>query len=601
MGAFRDFFTELWNNYIKKPIDSVKEAIPDITAWWEDKVKDTFEGIKDAIPDINKWWEEKVKSTFESIKDAIPDIGKWWEEKVKNTFEDINKSIPKWDDFKGGLDIALAKFDLSVIYGYENLENYWNKLPEHVKADESVKRIYETRKAEFKKKGIGSVEDPVIGWIGGEVANAIWLVTNKALPKIEAWMDKFAEKYKLRKEELDAMKELARSGEFGLNAVVSFMLGVSLYPSIMSAANPYWRIVEQETEKNAHSGLLDTGTLIRAWWRKVIDESKVDDTLLREGFDEEEIKAIKEAMLYYPSPTDFIRFATRDVFREDIVEKYGYDSEWDKVEKGIKEYVEKAGINLDVLKWYWRAHWVLPSPQMAYEMLHRGIITQDDIRELLRISDYAPNWIEKLIAISYSPITRVDLRRLYQIGVIDEERLLKGYKDLGYNEEDAKLMVEWTKLEYSQKDKDLTRTEILRNYRIGQCTREEAKNMLMDLGYDDTEADWILLYEDYKLSVEEIEAEAETIVYELSEGNISYEEAISKLGELNMPERVKLRYLNKAKREVRKTTKRPSTDDLKRWFKMGIIDEKTFKEEMSKNKWNTKYIDNFIKEVKGKK
>jgi len=601
MGAFRDFFTELWNNYIKKPIDSVKEAIPDITAWWEDKVKDTFEGIKDAIPDINKWWEEKVKSTFESIKDAIPDIGKWWEEKVKNTFEDINKSIPKWDDFKGGLDIALAKFDLSVIYGYENLENYWNKLPEHVKADESVKRIYETRKAEFKKKGIGSVEDPVIGWIGGEVANAIWLVTNKALPKIEAWMDKFAEKYKLRKEELDAMKELARSGEFGLNAVVSFMLGVSLYPSIMSAANPYWRIVEQETEKNAHSGLLDTGTLIRAWWRKVIDESKVDDTLLREGFDEEEIKAIKEAMLYYPSPADFIRFATRDVFREDIVEKYGYDSEWDKIEKGIKEYVEKAGINLDVLKWYWRAHWVLPSPQMAYEMLHRGIITQDDIRELLRISDYAPNWIEKLIAISYSPITRVDLRRLYQIGVIDEERLLKGYKDLGYNEEDAKLMVEWTKLEYSQKDKDLTKTEILRNYRIGQCTREEAKNMLIDLGYDDTEADWILLYEDYKLSVEEIEAEAETIVYELSEGNISYEEAISKLGELNMPERVKLRYLNKAKREVRKTTKRPSTDDLKRWFKMGIIDEKTFKEEMSKNKWNMMYIDNFIKEVKGKK
>jgi len=601
MGAFREFFEYLWREYIKTPIDTIKDAIPDIGEWWDEKVKSTFEGIKDAIPDINKWWEEKVKSTFEGIKDAIPDIGKWWDEKVKGTFENIEKSIPKWNDFKGGLDIALAKFDLSVIYGYENLENYWNKLPEHVKADESVKRIYETRKAEFKKKGIGSVEDPVIGWIGGEVANAIWLVTNKALPRIEAWMDKFAEKYKLRTEELDAMKELARSGEFGLNAVVSFMLGVTLYPSIMSAANPYWRLLEQETEKSAHSGLLDTGTLIRAWWRKAIDESKVDDTLLREGFDEEEIKAIKEAMLYYPSPVDFIRFATRDVFREDIVEKYGYDSEWDKIEKGIKEYVEKAGINLDVLKWYWRAHWVLPSPRMAYEMLHRGIITQDDIRELLRISDYAPNWIEKLIAISYSPITRVDLRRLYQIGVIDEERLLKGYKELGYNEEDARLLTEWTELEYAQKDKDLTKTEILRNYRIGQCTREEAKKMLMELGYDEDEAEWILTYEDYKLYVEEIEAEAETIVYELSEGNITYDEAISKLGELNMPERVKLRYLNKAKREVRKTTKRPSTDDLKRWFKLGIINEATFKEEMSKNKWHSKYIDNFIKEVKGKK
>jgi len=601
MGAFRDFFTELWNNYIKKPIDSVKEAIPDITTWWEDKVKDTFEGIKDAIPDINKWWEDKVKGTFEGIKDAIPDIGKWWEEKVKGTFEEIKDSIGTVKDAYTNYHKWWAGRMIDGIYGLDNLNTFYDNLPDEVKNDPYVKERYEQKKKEMETFGTGSVDNPVVAWLGSQIANGVWLIANKALPKVMKWIDDFGAAYKVRTEELNAMKELAKSGEFGLNAVVSFMLGVTLYPSIMSAANPYWRIVEQETEKSAHSGLLDTGTLIRAWWRKVIDESKVDDTLLREGFDEEEIKAIKEAMLYYPSPTDFIRFATRDVFREDIVEKYGYDSEWDKIEKGIKEYVEKAGINLDVLKWYWRAHWVLPSPQMAYEMLHRGIITQDDIRELLRISDYAPNWIEKLIAISYSPITRVDLRRLYQIGVIDEERLLKGYKDLGYNEEDAKLMVEWTKLEYSQKDKDLTKTEILRNYRIGQCTREEAKNMLIDLGYDDTEADWILLYEDYKLSVEEIEAEAETIVYELSEGNISYEEAISKLGELNMPERVKLRYLNKAKREMRKTTKRPSTDDLKRWFKMGIIDEKTFKEEMSKNKWNMMYIDNFIKEVKGKK
>jgi len=601
MGAFRDFFTELWNNYIKKPIDGVIEKIPSI-----EDLKESFEE-KIAVP-IQKLIEPitKVKDSIGEFKDSLDDkvtsplteIKNQFEEKVNKPLQDI---INQFNDVIFSINAWWWNFNIGKQVTVEDLEAYWDSLPDTVKSNLSVRKVYESRHKELELVGKGSPLDPITSWLATQLANGVWMITNQALPKIEAWMDKFAEKYKLRREELNAMKELARSGEFGLNAVVSFMLGVTLYPSIMSAANPYWRIVEQETEKSAHSGLLDTGTLIRAWWRKAIDEGKVDDTLLREGFDEEEIKAIKEAMLYYPSPTDFIRFATRDVFREDIVKEYGYDSEWDKIEKGIKEYVEKAGINLDVLKWYWRAHWVLPSPQMAYEMLHRGIITQDDIRELLRISDYAPNWIEKLIAISYSPITRVDLRRLYQIGVIDEDRLLKGYKDLGYSEEDAKLMMEWTKLEYAQKDKNLTKTEILRNYRIGQCTREEAKNMLMDLGYDDTEADWILLYEDYKLSVEEIEAEAETIVYELSEGNISYEEAISKLGELNMPERVKLRYLNKAKREVRKTTKRPSTDDLKRWFNMGIIDEKTFKEEMSKNKWNMKYIDNFIKEVKGKK
>ena len=601
MGAFREFFTELWNNYIKKPIDGVIEKIPSI-----EDLKESFEE-KIAVP-VQKLIEPitKVKDSIGEFKDSLDDkvtnplteIKNQFEEKVNKPLQDI---INQFNEAIYGINAWWWNFNIGKQVTVEDLEAYWDSLPDTVKNNPSVRKVYEGRHKELELVGKGSPLDPITSWLATQLANGVWMITNQALPKIEAWMDKFAERYKLRKEELDAMKELARSGEFGLNAVVSFMLGVTLYPSIMSVANPYWRLMEQETEKNAHSGLLDMHTLITAWWRNVIDEGKVDDTLLREGYDEEEIKAIKEALQFYPSPTDFIRFATRDVFREDIVEKYGYDSEWDKIESGIKEYVEKAGIDLEVLKWYWRAHWVLPSPQMAFEMLHRGIITQDDIRELLRISDYAPNWIEKLINISYSPITRVDLRRLYQIGVIDEERLLKGYKELGYSDEDAKLMVEWTKIEYTQKDKDLTKTEILRNYRIGQCTREEAKNMLKDLGYDENEAEWILLYEDYKLYVEDIEAEAETIVYELSEGNISYEETIDKLGELNMPERVKLRYLNKAKREVRKTTKRPSTDDLKRWFKMGIIDEKAFKEEMSKNKWHSKYIDNFIKEVKAKK
>jgi len=557
MGAFRDFFTELWNNYIKKPIDSVKDAIPDINKWWEEKVESTFEGIKDAIPDINKWWEEKVESTFEGIKDAIPNINKWWEEKVKGTFTDMKDKI----------------------------DSVASELPKIDNVKEAVNNV-QTWFAEKVNEGLWSLMERL-------EPDAVDMVSDAIDDMLE--IEELPESYKKILNEIKGKKSAV-----GLMGALSFLGGTA----VGYAMNPLSVLLKPATHKLNQSitpEILPLDSLITLHYRKVIDDEFFYSEMGKWGYDKEQADRLRKAYLYYPSPTDFIRFATRDVFREDIVEKYGYDSEWDKIESGIKEYVEKAGINLDVLKWYWRAHWVLPSPRMAYEMLHRGIITQDDIRELLRISDYAPNWIEKLIAISYSPITRVDLRRLYQIGVIDEDRLLKGYKDLGYSEEDAKLMVEWTKLEYSQEDKDLTKTEILRNYRIGQCTREEAKNMLIDLGYDDTEADWILLYEDYKLSVEEIEAEAETIVYELSEGNISYEEAISKLGELNMPERVKLRYLNKAKREVRKTTKRPSTDDLKRWFKMGIIDEKTFKEEMSKNKWNMMYIDNFIKEVKGKK
>jgi len=406
VGAFREFFEYLWREYIQKPVNSVTDKIPDITDWWHKEVKATFEGIKGAIPDIEKWWKDTVKDTFESIKERIikiEDLKTAFEEKITKPIQGIINNTQSYNHM---FRVWTAERALEQLHSIKAIEDYYSNLPEDVKNDAYIKRRYEDRKKEIQEHGVGGVEHPVVTWLGSQIANGVWLITNKALPKIMEWIDSFAEKYKIPSDDVKAMKQLAQSGEFGLNAVVSFMLGVTVYPSIMSAANPYWRLLEQETEKTAHSGLLDMNTLIQAWWRGAINEEKVNDTLLKEGFDNEEIKAIKEIMLYYPSPTDFIRFAVRDVFREDIVKRYGYDQEWDKIASGMKEYVKKAGIDLEVLKWYWRAHWTLPSPQMAFEMLHRGLITQDDIRELLRISDYAPNWIEKLVAISYSPILK---------------------------------------------------------------------------------------------------------------------------------------------------------------------------------------------------
>ena len=86
----------------------------------------------------------------------------------------------------------------------------------------------------------------------------------------------------------------------------------------------------------------------------------------------------------------------------------------------------------EVLQWYWRAHWELPSPTTGFEMLHRlhpdvlEVIGEkykemglnpddlktdlDTLKELLKISDYPKYWRDRLAAISYSPLTRVDLR-----------------------------------------------------------------------------------------------------------------------------------------------------------------------------------------------
>lgn len=347
--------------------------------------------------------------------------------------------------------------------------------------------------------------------------------------------------------------------------------------------------------------ILPVDSLMTLYYRREIDNDFFYSEMAKWGFDKAQADRLAKAYLYYPSPTDFIRFSVRDVFKPDIVERYGYDTGWEETEREIKEYAEKTGITMDVLKWYWRAHWELPSPTMAFEMLHRGLIEQKDIETLLRIADYAPYWIDKIIGISYTPITRVDLRRLYQAGVIDEERLYKGYKELGYNDENARAITEWVIKDIDEKDRDLTKTEILRNYRIGKVTRERVKEMLKDIGYSEDEADWILTYEDYKIGIEELEEEATGIVKECENGNITIEEADRRLTELGLPMKVRERYINKAKRAIKASIKRPSTDDLKRWLKMGIISEDEFRKEMGQNKWMSKDIERFIKEIKGGK
>jgi len=442
-------------------------------------------------------------------------------------------------------------------------------------------------------------------WIAEKIIEGLWGLMEKLEPEavdmVSDAIDEILEIEDLPKGFKTILSEIKeKKRPIGLMGALSFLGGTA----VGYAMNPLSVLMKPATHKLNQAitpEILPIDSLMTLYYRKEIDNEFFYNEMAKWGFDKAQTDRLMKAYLYYPSPTDFIRFSVRDVFKPDIVERYGYDKGWDETEKEIKEYAEKTGITMDVLKWYWRAHWELPSPTMAFEMLHRGLIEQKDIETLLRIADYAPYWIDKIIGISYSPITRVDLRRLYQAGVIDEERLFKGYKDLGYNEEDARAITEWVIKDVEEKDRDLTKSEILRNYRIGKVTRERVKEMLVGIGYSEDEADWILTYEDYKIGIEELEEEAISIVKECEAGNITIKEADERLTDLGLPIKVRERYLNKAKRAIKQSIKRPSTDDLKRWLKMGIISEDEFRKEMIQNKWLDKDIDRFIKEIKGGK
>ncbi len=248
--------------------------------------------------------------------------------------------------------------------------------------------------------------------------------------------------------------------------------------------------------------LLPPGIIQEAVNRQFIDEQTGYYKLLQLGYTPEDAWTLLQLRWWFPPVGDIIRFGVREVFRDDIVRLYRTDEDFPEE---IIPVCLQAGLNPEYMKWYWRAHWELPSVQMGYEMLHRGVITREELETLMRTQDIMPYWRDKLIQISYNPYTRVDVRRMYQAGVLTEEEVFRAYLDLGYDEEHAAKLTEWTIRTQMEDEKDLTKQELVAIYQSGAVDENWLYWALRDLGYSDYAAWWIVTLAIYRKNHEFVE------------------------------------------------------------------------------------------------
>lgn len=319
------------------------------------------------------------------------------------------------------------------------------------------------------------------------------------------------------------------------------------------------------------------------------------------GFSQDDASQLFKLFFYIPPVPDLIRMVVREAWRDDIAELYKTDEGYEKLPF---DTFAKAGVTPDWLRRYWRSHWELPSIQLAFEMLHRGEITEADIDQLLFTQDIMPFWRKPIKEIAYRVITRVDLRRLFREGIIDGDRLLKGYKNLGYNPDDAVLMSDWTKIAYPQideteqdKTRELTRTQVEKAYKLGLINRDEVLDLLISLGYDVDNAEFVVSLIDSKVETDRIEEEIKTLAQQYTFNLISREEFIAELGKLNLPGELSEFLLAKYDRAKATRTKRPSKEDFMRWFNLEIITENTLRAELQVTGYGDAYVDNYIKET----
>jgi len=337
--------------------------------------------------------------------------------------------------------------------------------------------------------------------------------------------------------------------------------------------------------------LYDMDMVRTLWLRGVLNDDEMFMRMRELGFTDTRTKEIVESWNLIPGPNDILHMVAKEAFEPDAIKLMGLGDEFPEEQVG---WLEKQGLSREWALKYWYAHWEQPSIQMGFEMLHRGIITRQELDMLFRTIEIPPYWREKLIAITYTPFTRVDVRRMHDMQVLTDAELIQAYKDIGYDEAKALKMAEFTKRYNAQSKKDLTMSQIITGYKERIVSREDTITLLGDLEYTKEDAEYLLDLEDYK-EYKELEDAVIDNIRVRYEGNLmDVQTARARLNELNLPAVRTEALIEKWTVNLFEDMKLPSKTDLDKFLKGKIITRDEYIDQMFLLGYNEKYINWYL-------
>jgi hypothetical protein len=235
---------------------------------------------------------------------------------------------------------------------------------------------------------------------------------------------------------------------------------------------------------------------IVAWQlRKDPSLSTLDVELKRIGIHPDYTGVYKTLAEQIPPVADIITMAVREAFTPAIAAKFG---QYEDFPSELQEWTGKKGLSKEWAERYWAAHWSLPSPQQGFQMLHRGVIDISELNMLLRAQDVMPFWRDKLTQIAFRPLTRVDVRRMYREGVLDEREVYESYLEQGYDTGNAERMAEFTVKQTLSSLSKFTSSDIIKAFTNRMIDRGEGLTLLRDIGIRPNDANYIISTAEYK-------------------------------------------------------------------------------------------------------
>lgn len=347
----------------------------------------------------------------------------------------------------------------------------------------------------------------------------------------------------------------------------------------------------------------DLTLLLSMWFRNEITEDALDSELRALGYTSERIDLIKKIAFFVPPVQDLITMAVREVFSPEIARAQG---QFDDFPEDFAFWAKQQGVSEAWAQNYWAAHWSLPSPQMGFEMLQRQVITEAQLGDLLRALDVMPGWRQPLIDISYSPFTRVDIRRMHSIGVLTDAEVITAYRDIGYNEDRAKKLLDFTKKLNDEESlltldvaSDLTRSTILRFYNRGTISREVALGLMLQAGVNVVAAGLFLENADLEAELRDRQQEIDIILDQFKVEEIGFSDANDKLNAIGLPsQELTQAHLDLEKLRIAKV-KQPSKADLDKMLKGDLIPVEVYQTMLERQGYAPVWVDIYTKLIVG--
>lgn len=321
---------------------------------------------------------------------------------------------------------------------------------------------------------------------------------------------------------------------------------------------------------------LDVDALKVLYWRGFATWEQAKNILRMHGYDENTANGIK--LLWEPSgPTtgeippfqDVIQMAVRDVFDQEAVDRYGLMQNYPKE---VDQYANILGYGEYWSKKYWASHWQMPGFATARQMLFLSDkFNLDDMERTLRYADFPPALVPAMIDAAYQPLTRVDVRRMYSVGVMGKGEVKEAYQKLGYNDLNAQRMTDFTVASQTEEYRASSKAGILKALEEYIITEQEARNYLQQVGYESEESNIAVGGVLVDRTLKEEQQIIDDLEYQYIYGLLTEQQILDRLGGLEYsPERVNSVMVRFHSARLHHT-RRPTKADLARFVKKEII------------------------------